>query len=53
MTIQESVEANTIDGLMLRFCSARCRAAFAASPQRYLGAESARPALLGEHTGAP
>ena len=53
MAIEESVETQTIDGLTLRFCSARCREAFAASPQRYLGASQARPALLGEQPGAP
>jgi trehalose synthase len=44
MAIEEADETTTIDGMTLRFCSAQCRAAFAAAPQRYLGHGPAGPA---------
>jgi len=48
MSMGESVETDTIGGLTLRFCSARCRAAFAAASHRYLANDGAR-ILVGPH----
>ena len=48
MAIQESIEPDTIGGVTLRFCSARCRAAFAAASHRYLANDGAR-ILVGPH----
>jgi trehalose synthase len=48
MAIQESIEPDTIGGVTLRFCSARCRAAFAAGSHRYLANDGAR-ILVGPH----
>jgi trehalose synthase len=47
MAIEESVETETVDGMTLRFCSSRCRAAFAASG-RNLADDRAR-ILVGAH----
>src|SRR5262252_6086321 len=43
MAIEEAAETTTLDGLTLRFCSARCRATFAAAPERYLGRAQPQP----------
>ena len=38
MAVETAEETTTVEGLTLRFCSAQCRAAFAAAPERYLRA---------------
>jgi len=52
MAIEEAAETTTLDGLTLRFCSARCRATFAAAPERYLGRAQPQPALAAGPAGA-
>ncbi len=48
MAVEAAQETASLDGLTLRFCSARCRTAFAAAPERYLGRWGPRPAATGE-----
>jgi trehalose synthase len=45
MAVEAAVQTSSIDGLTLRFCSERCRTAFAADPARYLPAMGAMPAI--------
>jgi trehalose synthase len=53
MAVEATDETATLDGLTLRFCSAQCRAAFTAAPERYLGRTAVPPAPPGAHARAP
>jgi len=44
MAIEHADESASLDGLTVRFCSAQCRAAFVAAPERYLRAMGGAPA---------
>ena len=46
MAVETADETALLDGLTLRFCSAQCRKAFAAAPERYLGGTSPPPRPL-------
>jgi trehalose synthase len=43
MAVEAADETATVDGLTLHFCSAQCRASFAAAPERYLHAAGSAP----------
>ena len=52
MAVETADDTTTVDGLTLRFCSAQCRAAFAAAPERYLRASGMPVPAHGEDTAA-
>ncbi len=53
MAVETVDETTTVNGLTLQFCSAQCRAQFAASPERFLRRAAVLPTPMGEHAGAP